>query len=66
MKNSLSFFKNFFLATGVIWFFCGLSIIFFELNFQTKEILLTLILPLAWAIVRLFEKVKPSDIDVVN
>ena len=62
MKNSIAFFQNFFFATGVIWFLSALSILILKLNFQPKEIAMTLILPLAWALVRLFEKAKPSDV----
>jgi len=62
MKRLGNFFKDFFLANGVIWFLCGIAIIIFKLNFQVREILLTLIFPLAYAIVRLFDltKSKPA------
>jgi hypothetical protein len=61
MKNSITFFKNFFFATGVIWSLSALSILILKLSFQPKEIAMTLILPLAWALVRLFDKVRPSE-----
>lgn len=60
MKNSKSFFYNFFLSLGIVWFLCALSILIFELNFRTKEILLTVIFPLAYAIFRQFDKKEPS------
>jgi hypothetical protein len=56
MKNLKNFFQNFFLASGLIWFLCAIAILTFELNFQKKEILLTLIFPFAYAIVKLFDK----------
>ncbi len=59
MKIS-SFFKNFFFATGVLWFLCALSILEFNLNFEAREIASTLILPLAWAILKYFDKEKPT------
>lgn len=60
MQNSMTFFQRFFLATGIVWFLSGLSILIFKLNFGPREIIITLILPLAYAIIRLFDKVKPS------
>lgn len=60
----MTFLKTFFLATGVVWFLCGLAIIIFKLNFQVTEIIITLILPLAYAIVRQFEKSEASKRDV--
>ena len=60
MQNSMTFFQRFFIATGIVWFLCGLSILIFKLNFGPREILITLILPLAYAIVRLFDKGKPT------
>jgi transcriptional regulator with XRE-family HTH domain len=56
MKNSKSFFFNFFLSLGIIWFLCALSIIIFNLNFQEKEILLTLIIPFAFSLFLNFSK----------
>jgi uncharacterized membrane protein len=61
MNKTFTFFKNFFLATGIIWFISALSLLIFKLNFQPREILLTLGLPLAWAILKLFENSKPSE-----
>ena len=60
MNTSLTFFKNMFLATGVIWFFSALAIIILNLHFGPREIILTLIIPLAYAVVRLFDKVRDS------
>ncbi len=60
MQNSMSFFQRFFLATGIVWCLCGLSIVIFKLNFGQREIIITLILPLAYALVRLLDKGKPS------
>lgn len=57
MKSKSSFFfYHFFLAIGVVWFFSACAILIYELNFQRKEILMTLIFPMAYAILRLFEK----------
>ncbi|WP_280646982.1 MULTISPECIES: helix-turn-helix transcriptional regulator [unclassified Dysgonomonas] len=56
MKNSRSFFYNYFLATGIVWFFCAISIVIFKLDFQIKEILLTIIIPLAFSIFKQFTK----------
>lgn len=64
MKNSTNFFYNYFLATGIVWFFCALCIVIFNLNFQMKEILLTIIVPLAFSIFRQFttnETVKMAN-----
>jgi hypothetical protein len=60
MKRLSDFFKDFFLANGVSWFLCALSILLFKLNFQAGGILLSLIFPLAYAIVRQFEQKKSS------
>jgi len=56
MTNLKKFLNNFFLSMGVVSFLCSLAILIFELNFHTKEILLTLIFPLAYAILRQFDK----------
>ena len=37
MKNSKNFFHNYFLAIGIIWFFCALSIVIFE-NLSSKPL----------------------------
>ncbi|MDB5005031.1 MAG: hypothetical protein JWQ34_3256 [Mucilaginibacter sp.] len=58
MNTPLTFFKNLFLATGVIWFFSALAIIILNLNFGPREIVFTLIIPLAYAVVKLFDRVK--------
>ncbi len=55
------FFYSFFLSLGIVWFLCALSILIFKLNFQPKEIILTLIFPLAYAVVRLFDKKDSLD-----
>lgn len=60
MENKKPFFHHFFLSTGILWFICALSIVIFELNFHKKEILLTLIFPLAYAIFRQFDKTNPT------
>ncbi len=59
MKSKV-FFHNFFLAAGIIWTLSALSILTFELNFQPREIFLTLIFPLAYAVVRLFDRGIPQ------
>jgi hypothetical protein len=58
MNTPLTFLKNMFLATGVIWFFSALAIIILNLNFGPREIIFTLIIPVAYAVVRLFDKVR--------
>ena len=60
MNGSKKFFYNFFLSTGIVWFLSALAILIFELNFKEKEILLTLIFPFAYALIRQFEKSKSS------
>jgi transcriptional regulator with XRE-family HTH domain len=60
MKNSKGFFYNFFLSLGIVWFFCALSILILKLNFQAKEIVLTVIFPLAYAILKQFDKKESS------
>ena len=55
-----SFFKNFFLASGIVWVLSAIAILGFELSFGTKEIVITLIFSLAYAIIRLFEKPAQS------
>ncbi|GAA3592297.1 helix-turn-helix domain-containing protein [Flavivirga amylovorans] len=62
MKNSKNFFHNYFLAIGIIWFFCALSIVIFKLNFQVKEILLTIIIPLAFSIFKRFTQNNSSEL----
>lgn len=57
----ISFFKNVFLFTGILWFFAAISIMIFELHFGTQEIMATLIVPLVYGIVRTFDK-KESTI----
>ena len=63
MKNLMNFFHNFFLSIGIVWFLCAITILVFELNFQKNEILMTLIFPLAYAVIRLFEKNKTSKVN---
>lgn len=62
MKNSKKFFYNYFLAIGIIWFFCALSIVIFKLNFRAKEIILTIIIPLAFSIFKKFTQDSESEI----
>ena len=61
MDKQPSFFKNFFLAAGVIWFLCSLSILLFGLNFQRREIIIMLVIPLTYAILRKFEEKKNNS-----
>lgn len=61
----ISFFKNIFLFTGILWFFCAISIIIFELHFGTKEIIATLVVPLVYGIVRVFDKTE-SNVNTDN
>ncbi|ASS49401.1 MAG: hypothetical protein A3E30_10725 [Fluviicola sp. RIFCSPHIGHO2_12_FULL_43_24] len=55
-EKVIAFLRSMFLATGVIWFLCALAILIFKLSFRETEIALTLILPIAYALVRYFEK----------
>jgi hypothetical protein len=57
MNIFVNFLKNLFLATGAIWFFSALAIIILNLNFGPREIAFTLIIPFAYAVVRIFDKV---------
>jgi uncharacterized membrane protein YwaF len=61
MKMLSKFLHDFFLAAGVIWFFCGLSIILFNYNYGEREIIMTLLFPLAWAVLKLFDKRTNQD-----
>lgn len=56
MKNLKNFFYNYFLATGIIWFFLALSILIFDLTFREKEILLTILIPLTFSIFKKLTK----------
>jgi len=56
------FLQLFFGNLEFVWFFCALSIVLFKLNFQTKEILLTIIIPLAFSIFRQFTKDNSSQL----
>ncbi len=58
MNKSYRFFNNLFLATGAIWLPSGLSIVCFNLHFREQEIMVTLILPVAYAIVKIFDDRK--------
>jgi hypothetical protein len=58
MNTFVTFLKNLFLATGAIWFFSALAIIILNLNFGPREIAFTLILPFAYAVVRIFDKTE--------
>lgn len=60
MEKRVEFFRNMFLATGVLWFFTALAILIFDLNFHEEEIVMTLLVPVAYAVIRLFEKKNTS------
>jgi hypothetical protein len=66
MNMFVNFLKNLFLAIGAIWFFCALAILTLNLNFGPREIVFTLILPLAYAIVRIFDKVEYTTVREVE
>jgi len=55
MKKLTQFFKDYFLVNGILWFFCSLSILIFDLNFGPREIIMSIIFPLPYAIARLFD-----------
>jgi hypothetical protein len=55
MKTLYKFLHDFFLAAGVIWFLCALSILYYNYNFGEREIIQTLLFPLAWAVVKLID-----------
>ena len=61
MEQRVEFFRNMFLATGVLWFFAALAILIFDLNFHEEEIVMTLIVPVAYAVIRLFEKKNSGE-----
>lgn len=61
MEKRLEFFRNMFLATGVLWFFAALAILIFDLNFHEEEITMTLLIPVAYAVIRLFEKKNSEE-----
>lgn len=63
MKNLKKIFYNFFFSLGIVSFLCSTAILIFELNFQRKEIILTLIFPLAYAVLRQFDKSESIKID---
>ena len=60
MKNFRRFLFDFFFSTGIVWLLCALSIMIFNLQYQEKEIILTLIIPLAFAIFRFIGKYESS------
>lgn len=60
MEKRVEFFRNMFLATGVIWFFAALAILIFQLNFHEEEVVMTILIPVAYAVIRLFEKKDAS------
>lgn len=57
----MNFFKNFFLAAGVVWTLSAVAILLFQLNLGPQEIIISLIFSLAYAIIRLFEKSNQSN-----
>ncbi|MFD2865937.1 hypothetical protein [Mucilaginibacter antarcticus] len=57
----INFLKNLFLAMGAIWFFCALFILILDLNFGPREIAFTLIIPFAYAVVRMFDKREVAE-----
>jgi len=61
MDKQPSFFKNFFLAAGVIWVFFAITVLLFRLSFHSIEIIITLVIPLAYAILRKFEEKKNNS-----
>lgn len=63
MRKSKNFFYNYFLAIGIVWFLCGLSIVIFDLRFGEKEVLLTILIPLGFAIFQQFSKSESSEAD---
>lgn len=60
MNKAAFFFKNLFLAGGVVWFLSGFSILIFNLSFKEKEVTMMLLLPIAYAIIKLFDSTKPN------
>ncbi|GGH14907.1 helix-turn-helix domain-containing protein [Sphingobacterium alkalisoli] len=56
MKKLKDFLSNYFLATGIVWFLCGIGIISFNWHFGPQEISITLLVPLSYALFRIFEK----------
>lgn len=66
MNSFLNFLKNLFLATGAIWFFSALAILVLNINFGPREIAFTLILPFAYAVVRLFDKEQVIERETIE
>ena len=66
MNAFLDFLKNLFLATGAIWFFSALAILVLNINFGPREIAFTLILPFAYAVVRIFDKTEVIERETVE
>lgn len=61
MKIQKKIFIDFFMAVGVVWFICAMSILLFNIDFQSEEIALTIIFPLAYTIFRQLGNDKPVN-----
>lgn len=61
MKKYYPFLQTYFFALGVVWFLCGSGILIFRATFNEAEIILTLVLPLAYAIVEEVKRNKNSN-----
>ncbi len=61
MKKFKDFLYDYFLGIGIIWFFCGIMILIFKITFLQKEVLLTLIIPLSFALFKQFTTKKTSQ-----
>jgi hypothetical protein len=66
MNILINFLKNLFLATGAIWFFSALAIIILKLNFGPREVAFTLIIPFAYAVVRIFDKTEITEQEILE
>lgn len=60
MDTFKNFSSNYFIANGIIWTLCGICILLFKWNFGPQEISITLLLPLSYALFRVFEKPKTN------
>ena len=60
MSKLKIFFLRFFLATGLIYFFFASALLADNLHYGRMEILLSVVFPLAFAVVRSFEKTPPQ------
>lgn len=64
MGKTVNFFRNIFLANGIIWFFNTIAILIFKFNFGPKEIMMSLVLSLSYATIKIFDFNNKKEIAV--